>query len=126
MVEKPVYVIDGANFSDFAGFIEECNRGFIRAFGGEWHGSLDAFSDYFHWTDGDYVLIWKNSEKSRVDLGHAVMAAWLDGNSRRCHPSNVQSVLQRLGVAREQQGPTFFDWMVEIIREQPNVELRLE
>ena len=126
MAEKPVYVIDGANFSDFAGFIEECNRGFIRAFGGEWNGNLDAFSDYFNWGDGDYVVVWKNADKSRVDLGHPAMAAWLERNSRRCHPSNVQDVLQRLGQAREQRGPTFFDWLVEIIREQPNVELRLE
>jgi hypothetical protein len=126
MADKPNYVIDGANFSDFEGFIEECNRGFIRAFGGAWGGNLDAFNDYFNWHDGDYILVWKNSEKSRIDLGYAAMADWLDENSRRCHPSNVQHVMQLLGEAREQRGRNFFDWMVEIIREQPNVELRLE
>ncbi|MBN9119225.1 MAG: barstar family protein [Planctomycetes bacterium] len=126
MADKPVYVIDGTNFGDFAGFIEECNRGFIRAFGGDWNGNLDAFNDYFYWGDGDYVLVWKNSGKSRTDLGHAAMADWLDGNSRRCHPLNVQSVLQRREAARHGHGPTFFDWLIEIIREQLNVELRLE
>ena len=126
MAEKPIYTIDGANFGDFAEFIEECNRVFIRAFGGEWSGNLDAFNDYFNWGDGDYILVWKNSEKSRVDLGYPAMADWLERNSQRCHPSNVQSVLQRLSMARHQRGPTLFDWLLEIIREQPNVELRLE
>lgn len=126
MSEKPVYVIDGANFSDFAGFIEECNRGFIRSFGGEWCGNLDAFNDYFNWGEGDYILVWKNADKSRTDLGHPAMADWFDGNARRCHPVNVPGVLERRDRARAQQGPTFFDWLVEIIREQPNVELRLE
>ncbi|HVL11105.1 MAG TPA: barstar family protein [Gemmata sp.] len=126
MAEKPLYVIDGETFSDFAGFIEECNRGFIRSFGGEWGGNLDAFNDYFYWGDGQYVLVWKHSEKSRTDLGYPAMAAWLEENSRRCHPSNVQGVLQRLDKAREGRGPRLFDWLIEIIREQPHVELRLE
>jgi hypothetical protein len=122
----PIYVIDGANFFNFADFIEECNRGFIRHFGGEWNGNLDAFNDYFHWGDGDYVLIWANSEKSRGELGHEAMANWLDENSRRCHPLNVPSVLEGRDQARRAKGPTLFDCLVQIIREQPNVEFRLE
>ncbi len=89
MAEKPIYVIDTANFDSFEGFIEECNRSFIRKFGGEWKGNLDAFNDYFSWGEGDYVLVWKNFEKARSILG-------------------------------------ILDMILEIIREQPNVELRLE
>jgi hypothetical protein len=123
---KPAYVIDGSEFSDFAGFIEECNRGFIRRFGGEWNGNLDAFNDYLWWSEGNYLLVWKHSAKSRTELGHAAIASWLEGNSRRCHPSNVPSVLERLDRAGRGEGPTLFDWLVEIIREEPKVELRLE
>ncbi len=85
----PTYVIDSLNFSTFEEFVEECNRGFIRSFGGEWHGNLDAFNDYFYWGDGDYILVWKNFERARAVLG-------------------------------------ILDMILEIIREQPNVELRLE
>lgn len=91
MADKPVYVIDGANFSDFGGFIEECNRRFIRAFGGEWNGNWNAFNDYFSWTEGDYVLIWKQFERARAALGEVDL-----------------------------------DIVLEIIRDQPHVELRLE
>jgi hypothetical protein len=86
---KPIYVIDGANFSDFAGFVEECNRGFIRHFGGQWNGNLNAFNDYFSWGDDEYVLVWKNVEKSRREIDT-------------------------------------FDVILEIIRDQSHVELRLE
>jgi hypothetical protein len=91
---KPVYVIDAANFDTFAGFIEECNRSFIRSFGGEWNGNLDTFSVYLYWGDSAYTLVWKNSEKSRADLGHAAMENWLTRNSQRCHSSNAPSVLK--------------------------------
>jgi hypothetical protein len=35
----------GANFSDFPGFVEECDPAFISRIGGEWNGKLDAFND---------------------------------------------------------------------------------
>jgi RNAse (barnase) inhibitor barstar len=91
MAEKPVYIIDGANFSNFEGFVEECNRGFIRAFGGEWSGNLNAFNDYFSWGEGDYIVVWKHFERARSSLGRA-----------------------------------YFDVILGIIRDQRNVELRLE
>jgi hypothetical protein len=126
MGEKPVYVIDAANFDTFAGFVEECNRVFIRSFTGEWHGSLDAFNDYLWWGEGEYVIVWKGAEKSRRELGHPAMAGWLTANADRCHPSNVPGVLRRREQALAGQGPTLFDTLVEIIREQEQVELRLE
>ena len=126
MDAKPVYVIDGANFSDFAGFVAECNRAFIAHFGGTWGGNLDAFNDYLYWGDPEYVIVWRNAEKSRADLGHQAMAAWLEENWGRCHPSNQADVRRRLTRARKNKGPTLFDWLVEIIRDQAHVELRLE
>ncbi|HEY1187162.1 MAG TPA: hypothetical protein VGE74_05860 [Gemmata sp.] len=134
MPEKPTFVIDGANFRDFAGFIEECNRGFIRetSGGGECHGSVDALHDYLYW--GPYngglwtptVIVWRNATKSRIDLGHRAMASWLEENSRECHYSNVLSVLRRLEDARQYRGPTLFDWLAGIVTAPAHVELRLE
>jgi hypothetical protein len=101
MSAKPVYVIDAANFDTFAGFIEECNRNFIRAFGGEWSGHLDVFNDYLYWSKPEipeYVLIWRGAEKSRQDFERA------SGKS----------------------GRKLYHDLVEIIRDQEHVELRLE
>lgn len=45
VMDQTVFEIDGANFSDFGGFIAEFNRGFIQHVGGDWQGNLDAFND---------------------------------------------------------------------------------
>ena len=67
--QRPIYVIDGANFSDFARFVEECNRAFIRGFGGEWNGNWNAFHDYLSWTEGEYVLVWKHFDRAVDAIG---------------------------------------------------------
>ena len=98
MGEKPVYVIDAANFDTFAGFVEECNRSFIRSFSGEWNGNLNAFNDYLCWSEGEYVIVWKGAEKSRQDF---------ERESRTT-------------------GRDLYPELLEIIRFQDHVELRLE
>jgi hypothetical protein len=46
LMDKTVYELDGQNFSDFAGFIQEFNRVLLAQFTSKWSWSLDAFSDY--------------------------------------------------------------------------------
>ena len=124
---QTVYEIDGANFSDFAGFITEFNRGFVSHVGGNWKGNLDAFNDYLSWADDRCTIHWLNADKSRADLGHSAMADWLTDNLTRCHPSNRDGVQLRLDAANAGTGQTLFDWLVEIIRENSDfVDLKLE
>ena len=100
MDTKPVYIIDATNFDTFAGFVEECNRSFIRSFSGEWNGNLDAFNDYLWWSDPDteYVLVWRGAEKSRRDF-------------------ELES---------GKPGRKLYHTLIDIIRSQDHVELRLE
>lgn len=48
MEEKVVleYVVDVTEATTWLGFIEAFNAGFVRRFGSEWDGNLDAFNDY--------------------------------------------------------------------------------
>lgn len=125
-MSKPIYQIDGNHFDDFAGFIVEMNRGYISHVGGNWEGNLDAFHDYFSWSDQPLVLRWRNSAKSQKDFGYEAMTDWLRGNLERCHPANRTSVEARLALAENRSGPTLFDWLVEIVRENEwNCELEL-
>ncbi|PHS11627.1 MAG: barnase inhibitor [Blastopirellula sp.] len=127
MTRQKVFEIDGASFNDFAGFIDEFNRGYVAHVDGDWKGNLDAFNDYLCWHEERYFLRWRNSNKSQSDLGYAAMANWLKNNITQCHPSNRLSVEKRLKAAQEHQGPTLFDWLVEIIQEnQEWVELILD
>ncbi len=133
---KPVYVIDGANFTNFDGFIEECNRGFIRetSGGGECGGNLDAFNDYLYWGPYNggrrtpYVIVWRNSAKSRRELGHRALLRWL---AERLREFDVGSEAYtdfhaRLRVARQREGINLFDWLAELFTDKPHIELRLE
>lgn len=113
-MKQTVFDIDGNSFDDFDGFICEFNRGFVTQVGGQWNGNLDAFNDYLSWADDRCTIRWRNSEKSRVDLGHAAMAKWLSGNLTHCHPTNRPSVQRRLHDATDGVGPTLFDTLVKI------------
>ncbi len=124
---QTVYEIDGANFSDFAGFIAEFNRGFISHVGGDWKGNLDAFNDYLSWADGRCTIRWANSAKSQSDLGHEAMADWLVNNLTSFHSSNLAGVQQRVDTAHSGMAQTLFDWLTEIIRENSDyVDLELK
>jgi len=56
------------------------------------------------------------------------LAAWLRNKLGQCLPgAPARDEWQReLADAQQGRGPTLFDWLVEIIREHPQIELRLE
>jgi hypothetical protein len=126
-MEGLTFEIDGERFDDFTGFVAEFNRSFVSHVGGNWKGNLDAFNDYLSWGDQRSTIRWLHSEKSRTDLGHEAIAAWLSDNLLRCHPTNRSAVQDRLKKAENGLGPTLFEWLVEIIEENTEyVELKLE
>jgi hypothetical protein len=128
-MEKPVYRIDGRCCTDFAGLIAEFDRTFGDVWGhGYWTGNLDAFNDMLDWpNEGEaYVLIWSDCESARQHLGHQAMAGWLRDKLGQCRPGFGQHWQAELADAERERGRTFFDWLVEIVREHPQIELRLE
>lgn len=67
---KPVLLIDGARFTDLAGFAEEFSRLLTDH---TWRGNLNAFNDIlgggFGTPERGFVLRWENSDRSRQALG---------------------------------------------------------
>ena len=127
MGTREIFEIDAKNFDDFEGFIREFNDQYVSKVGGDWSGNLDAFNDYLGWHVDPYVLRWRNSWKSRMDLGYGAMVIWylkriIDSESP-CDDPDWQNV----DAARKRQGPTIFDWLVETISEHaPHVLLELD
>jgi hypothetical protein len=120
-------LIDGERFDDFAGFVDEFNRVFCSRFDATWNGNLDAFHDYLNWPERRYRLVWSHSERSRRRLGYREMERWIADCLRTCHPTGVAQFKERLAAAQRCDGPTMFDTLVEIIRENGDwAELRLE
>lgn len=130
------YVIDGNNFSTLEGFYDEVSRVLVP--GADWGRNLDALNDILRGGFGTprdgFVLHWQSSERSREALGYRETIRQLKIRLARCHPSNRMMVRGQLWAARIRQGPTVFDWLVEIIEDHgpsgsqshDNVRLKLE
>jgi RNAse (barnase) inhibitor barstar len=116
---RKTYVIDGARFSSLEEFYDEISSVLIP--GAYWGRNLDAFNDIlrggFGTPEGGFVLRWENSRLSRRRLGYRETVRQLQLRLQRCHPSNRERVRRDLNKARQEQGPTVFDWLVEIIED---------
>jgi len=129
-MNKKVYEIDGNNFSTFEEFCEEFNRKMNLEI--SWNGHLDALNDIlnggFGTPDEGFALAWKNSARSRETLGYGETIRLIEKLLQRCHPSNAPYFKKKLDDAKRNEGPTVFDWLVEIICSEghEDIELRLE
>lgn len=117
MSAKQVYEIDGTRFSTLEEFYDEVSHILIPD---DWWGrNLDAFNDIlrggFGTPEEGFVLVWKNSDLSRRRLGYPETVRQLKLRLERCHPTNRVYVALDLEAAERQEGPTVFDWLVEII-----------
>jgi RNAse (barnase) inhibitor barstar len=118
MNQKKVYEVDGYHFSTLEEFYEEVSRVLIPD--AYWDRNLDAFNDIlrggFGTPEEGFILRWKNSGVSRQRLGYAETVRQLTLRLERCHPSNKPYVRSDLEQAKKGEGPTVFDWLVEIIQ----------
>lgn len=117
LAELPTFQIDGSRFSTLEGFFDEASRGLML--GGSWGRNLDAFNDIlrggFGTPEGGFLLIWARHDFSRERLGYPETVRQLELRLSRCHPENRARVALELEAARRAEGPTVFDWLVEII-----------
>src|SRR3990172_2617197 len=113
-----VFEIDGRQFWTLEEFFGEISRVLIPD--ATWGHNLDAFNDIlrggFGTLEEGFVLRWLHHAVSKERLGHPPTPPKLEVRLARCHPTNRDRVAQELAVARARQGPTVFDWLVEIIR----------
>jgi hypothetical protein len=115
-----VYEIDGTCFSTLEGFYAEFTRVIIPRFDPPL-SNLDAFDDVLSGgcgtPDDGFTLRWKNHQVSRQRLGYPETVRQLELRLARCHPTNRSQVVQNLKQAQSHQGPTVFDWLIEVIHE---------
>ncbi|UOE39132.1 ribonuclease inhibitor [Chryseobacterium oryzae] len=116
-------VINGGHFSDLDGFYQEINRLFMSD--EDWNvGTLDGFDDILYSYKGE--IIWKDSEKSKKDLGFDLTKEFYDNRIRIGKPFNVKLIQQKLDDLMEGKGQTLFEILVEIIEFHQNIKLVLD
>lgn len=122
-------IIDGNAIHDIPSFYDEINRVFMA--GEDWKlgNSLDALADMFHGGYGaiggqePIRLIWLAMEKSRSQLGLETTRAFYRDKLARPEMFNSKTISSRLAALEAGSGPTYFDIVLEIIAEHPNIEL---
>jgi RNAse (barnase) inhibitor barstar len=119
MASKPLYEIDGNQFSTLEEFYDEISRVLIP--NTPWGHGLDAFNDIlrggFGTPEDGFILQWKNADRSRQCLGYAETIRHLQRRLGRCDPTNRALVTRELERAKRGEGPTAFHWILEILRD---------
>ena len=115
--------INAHNFSSLEEFYEEVSLIFLKD--ENWKvGTLDGFDDILYGYKGE--LIWKNSQKSKEDLGFELTKEFYENKIRQGKPFNVKLIQQKLDDLIDGKGQTLFEILVEIIESHQNITLILD
>lgn len=121
--------IYGARIQDIASFYDEINRVFMRDEYWKLGASLDALNDMLHGGygaakgDEPVVLVWEDMDSSRVALGLDATRKFY--HEKLNHPDifDTDYVNASLDKLESGDGPTYFEIVLEIIADQPRIEL---
>ena len=120
---KKSAIINGSNFSDLSGFYNEVSNVFMKD--EDWKvGTLDGFDDILYGVNSD--ITWKDSQKSREDLGFDLTKKFYENKIRIGKPFNVDLIKQKLGDLMDGKGQTLFEILIEIIESHQNIKLILD
>ncbi|WP_029289886.1 barstar family protein [Cellulomonas sp. HZM] len=125
-----VHTIEGSHVRDIRTFYDELNRVFMADEDWRLGQSLDALADMLHGGFGALlddpapVVVWRDHPASRAALGVQATRGWIASRASRpgYDPARLQADLDEL----ERGGRTYFDIVLEIFGEYPEIELRLE
>ncbi len=120
---KEMAVINGSHFSDLEGFYEEISQLFMKD--EDWKvGTLDGFDDILYGVDTN--ITWRNSQKSKEDLGFNLTKEFYENKIRIGKPFNVKLIRQKLHELIDGKGQSLFEILIEIIESHKNITLILK
>ncbi len=116
-------VINGSHFSNLEGFYEEISQLFLKD--EDWKvGTLDGFDDILYGFQGE--ITWKDSRKSKEDLGFDLTKEFYENKIRQGKPFNIPLIQQKLDELMNARGQTLFEIFIEIIKSHQNITLVLD
>ncbi|MFY1045740.1 ribonuclease inhibitor [Chryseobacterium sp. GP-SGM7] len=122
-INKKMTVINGSHFSNLGGFYAEVSELFMKD--EDWQvGTLDGFDDILYGINTD--IMWKDSQKSKEDLGFDLTKEFYENKIRQGKPFNVELIQKKLDELIYGNGQTLFEMLVEIIESHQNIRLILD
>lgn len=121
--------IHGHAIIDIPTFYAEINRVFMAEESWSLGESLDALNDMLYGSFGaieghqPVKLIWRDMDASRSALGVATTRTFLAEKLKRPGTFNVDMIAGQLDALEQGAGQTYFDTILEIIGDHPNIEL---
>jgi len=129
--KKKMIVINGGHFFNLTGFYEEVSRVLMK--NQDWKvGTLDGFNDILHGGFGvfenheEIEIIWKESQKSKEDLGFKTTKEFYENKIKQGKPFNIDFAQQKLNDLIDGKGQTLFEILLEIIESHENIRLILK
>ena len=120
---KKMTVSNGGHFSDLEGFYEEISELFMND--EDWKvGTLDGFDDILYGFQGEFI--WKDSEKSKEDLGFEATKVFYENKIKQGKPFNIEFIQQKLYDLIDVNGQTLFEILIEILESHKNIKLTLK
>ncbi|BAU10267.1 hypothetical protein LEP3755_07500 [Leptolyngbya sp. NIES-3755] len=124
---KPEFVLNGYCTTTLEAFYSEISQ--VLLAGQPWGESLDDLDEVLAGNYGllpeTFRLVWCNVNVARTTLSYGETVRQLTQRLRDCHPTVLIKTAWALRSALREQGPTVYDWIVEMISKHPNVELIL-
>ena len=128
------FIIDGSSFNNLNSFYDELERVLCSNF--HMGRNLNAVDDVLRGGFGKFEyeesidLIWRNSQKSKHDLGHKETIKYLRKSLFYCFVagpySNISQLRKDLKKAKAGEGKTIFDELIEMIEDNSHINLVLE
>ncbi len=125
----PQIILEGKNIHDISSFYKEVNRVFMQNEDWELGESLDAFNDLLHGGFGilkglpNIQLIWNDSKLSSHSLGYDTTKVYYLKKISPGSPFNRAYHEQKLTELKAGNGRTYFEIVLDIISEHPNIQL---
>ena len=125
------YTINGDRIHSISDFYAEINRLFMQDEDWKLGESLDAFNDLLYGGFGalksgtKVKIVWKNAKTSREILGKEATLNWY--SEKLNNPAyNQEFITTSIEDLQNGSGKTYFEILLEIINEHPNIVLKLE
>lgn len=126
---KKEITIDGTRIFDKKSLYEEINRQFMKNESWQLGESLDAFDDLLYGGFGEIKeqeevrLIWENFEENKKLFGFDFTLNFYNEKLKDPERFDSKGIESKIDKLKKGEGQTYFDIILEIISEHPNIEL---
>ena len=131
-MNRKKFVLDGLNFNSLDSFYDEVEKVLTKNLDWKIGRNFNALDDILWGGFGAFEdeepidLIWKNSNKSKDDLGYHETIRELQESLKECNNPDKSAIEKKIEDVKNKTEPTIFESLIELIIEHENVNLILE